>query len=134
VYSISNIFKHIYISLSGNSVQIVTANLLAIYITVFLPYPVQQHQDLKLNPFKIRHCSTCFGLLAHHQVRCNSGELLCLPRFPDRCFHIHNVSKWSQCSSSSYDTCVFFFGIPVSSLVCSVDVMSVAYLVCSVML
>jgi hypothetical protein len=31
---------------------------------------MQQYQDLELNPFKIRHCTTCFGLLGHHQARC----------------------------------------------------------------
>jgi hypothetical protein len=29
---------------------------------------MQQHPHLKLKPFKIRHCTTCFGLLGHHQV------------------------------------------------------------------
>jgi hypothetical protein len=26
-------------------------------------------KDLKLNPFKIRHCTICFGLFGHHQTR-----------------------------------------------------------------
>jgi hypothetical protein len=33
------------------------------------PSTMQQYQDLKLNPFNIRHCTSCFGLLGHHQVR-----------------------------------------------------------------
>jgi hypothetical protein len=32
---------------------------------------MQQYQDLKFNPFKIRNCTTCFGLLGHHKVRGN---------------------------------------------------------------
>jgi hypothetical protein len=29
---------------------------------------MQQYQDLKFNPFQIRQCTTCFGLLSHQRV------------------------------------------------------------------
>jgi hypothetical protein len=48
------------------------------FIFSSLPSTMQQYQDLKLNPFKIRHCTTYFGLLGHHQERSSSGQLLCL--------------------------------------------------------
>jgi hypothetical protein len=56
---------------------------------------MQQYQDFKWNPFKIRHCTTCFGLPGHHQVRWNSGELLCLPSHCDPCLYIYTHSSWS---------------------------------------
>jgi hypothetical protein len=59
-----------------------------------------------ISRFKFRHCTTCFGLLGHHQVRSNLGQLLCLPRFCDPCFHMYSVFKWSQCSSSVCATCI----------------------------
>jgi hypothetical protein len=39
------------------------------FICSCLPSTMQQYQDLKSSPFQIRHCTTCFGLLGHHQVR-----------------------------------------------------------------
>jgi hypothetical protein len=36
---------------------------------------MQQYQDLNFNSFKIRHCTTCFGLLGHHQVRWSHWSL-----------------------------------------------------------
>jgi hypothetical protein len=79
-----------------------------------LPSTMQQCQDLELNRFKIRHCTTCFGPVGHDQV-------LCLPSYCDLCFRVHSVSNWSQYSSSFYATIIVPFGMPVAYLVCGVD-------------
>jgi hypothetical protein len=44
------------------------------FIYSCLPSIMQQCQDFRLNPFKICHCTTCFGLLGHHQVRWIGGN------------------------------------------------------------
>jgi hypothetical protein len=83
---------------------------LVLGFSVCIPFITQQYQYLKLNNFfKFHHCTTYFGLLVHHQVRWNSGELLCLSRYCDRCFHIHNVYKWSRCSSPYMPHVSFFW-------------------------
>jgi hypothetical protein len=86
-----------------------------------LPSTMQQYQDLKLNPFKIRHYTICFSLLSHHHMRWNWGDLLCLPPYCDQCFRIY-VFKQSQCSSSSYATCIVFLDMPVAYQACIVDI------------
>jgi hypothetical protein len=69
---------------------------------------MSQYEDIKLNTFKIPHCTICSGQLGHHEMRWNSRELLCLQHYCDPCFHIYNVFKLSQCSSSSSVTCIVF--------------------------
>jgi hypothetical protein len=70
-----------------NSEQLVT--ILAEFISC-LQSTMQQYQDLKLNAPKIRHCTTCLGLLGHHELHWYSGELLC---YWDGWFKIYDVSK-----------------------------------------
>jgi hypothetical protein len=66
---------------------------------------ISQYDDLKLNAFIIRPYTTCSGPLGHYQVRWNSGELLCLPRYCDPYLYSYNVFKWSQYISSSCTIC-----------------------------
>jgi hypothetical protein len=88
----------VYISILKTSLNNVRTDLPTnISFWFCLPSTMQQYKDLKFF-VKIRHCTTCFGLLGHHQMRWNSGELLCLPRYCDPCFRVYSVSKWSQCS------------------------------------
>jgi hypothetical protein len=94
-----------------------------IFSFVYHPQCRQQYQDLKLNNFKVCHCTSCFDLLGHHQVCWNSGQLLCLPRYCDQCSHIYNVFKWSHCSSSSFTTCIVFL-VCLLSIKCAVWLLS----------
>jgi hypothetical protein len=48
---------------------------------------MKQYQDIKLNPFNIRHCISCYCY---------------------RCFHIYNVFNWSQRNSSSTPSVLSF--------------------------
>jgi hypothetical protein len=43
----------------------VLLQLLLQFILSYLPSIMQQYQDLKLNPIKIRHCTTCFGFFGN---------------------------------------------------------------------
>jgi hypothetical protein len=44
-------------------------HLILEFISSCVPSTMQQHKDLKLNPFQICQCTTRFGLLGDHQVR-----------------------------------------------------------------
>jgi hypothetical protein len=48
---------------------------------------------LKSKPFKIHHCTTCFGILDNHQVHWNSGKPPCLPH----CAHTLYIQLLLQC-------------------------------------
>jgi hypothetical protein len=72
-----------------------------------------------ISTFKSRHCTIRFELLGHHHARWSSGELLCPPRYCDRCFRIYSVFKWNQCSSSFYATCVAFLLLCFLPLQCA---------------
>jgi hypothetical protein len=39
------------------------------FISSCLPPTMQQYEDMKISPFKIRHCTTrSFGVIGQHQV------------------------------------------------------------------
>jgi hypothetical protein len=42
---------------------------LEIIYTISLTSTMKQHQDLKLERFKVRHCNIRFSLIGYHQVR-----------------------------------------------------------------
>jgi hypothetical protein len=75
---------------------------------------MQQYQDLKLNPFKIRHCTilVCFGLLGHCQVLEIRGGTAVPSKLPRLMFSYLQCFKLSQCGfivyvlSLWYDCCV----------------------------
>jgi hypothetical protein len=57
------------------NLHIILLQLVFEFISSCLPSIKQQYRDLECKPLKTSHCNTCFGLLGHHQMHYNSGEL-----------------------------------------------------------
>jgi hypothetical protein len=83
---------------------------------------MQQYQNLKFNPFIIRHC-THVSAYSSISSALNLGKLLCLPRYCDRCFRVYNVSKLRKYSSSSYAICIVFL-VCLLHIECAVCILS----------
>jgi hypothetical protein len=60
---------------------------------------MQQYQVLKLNPFTIRHCTTCFDPLGHHQVRWTSEETVFIATKSKYTFHRINSMQLKDIAS-----------------------------------